>query len=202
MAPQQSRQSEVLRFPYNVPQLCCLKFEAPKLITTKYGERAFFSLKDGRIMFLETEVAETILALDIHPGEDFYIARRSTKERGTYWDVWLAPDTERARAKAEEPEIQSQLLESILHQEYKNGNGANGVEPLAPSQSDKERAVKTLSSIPQAQAQWAEAILEQAKVKLTLYHQLVEWAKANLAGMTRNEVRAILMNVMISSERT
>src|SRR6516164_7578951 len=92
-APQQS---DIVRFPVNVPQLVSVKFPKPKICTTRYGDRAMFSLSDGRVMFLEPQVAESISMMDIRPGENFYIAKRSTQERGEYWDVWMVPKVKAA----------------------------------------------------------------------------------------------------------
>jgi hypothetical protein len=51
--------SEIVRFEFNVPQLVAMKFAAPKILGTKMGERAMFSLSDGRIMFTPPSVAGT-----------------------------------------------------------------------------------------------------------------------------------------------
>lgn len=164
-------QSEVVRFQVNVPVLCALKYAGPKMINTRIGERAMFSLKDGRVMFLEPKVAESIRMLELHAGEEFYVAKRLTKDRGEYWDIWLSPDVEKLRAKRE-----------------------NGAEAATPAPSQVLLSDPASSTIP-------EHILDDAKAKLTAYHELCQWAKANLEGITRNEVRAILMNSMISAER-
>ena len=170
-----SPQNDIVRFQVNVPQSCKLKFASPRMCQTPYGERAMFSLHGGRIMFLEPKVAESIKMLELHPGEEFFIAKRNTKDRGEYWDVWLAPDVEKLRARKE---------------------AALGiVETPAPSQVILTNGSSTtLPSMP-------EHILDDAKAKLTAYHELCQWAKANLEGITRSEVRAILMNSMISAER-
>jgi hypothetical protein len=171
-------QSDIVRFPFNVPQQVALKFAGPKLINTKIGERALFTLTDGRVMFLEPKVAESIEMLSLHPGEEFYIAKRSAKDRGEYWDVWLSPDTEKIRARKE--------------------TGAYGVQPSAP---DAHGSLNGSSSPILADSPWFHAVREETKQKLALYHELCGWAKQNLEGITRNEVRAILMNCLISAER-
>jgi hypothetical protein len=163
--------SDVVRFSPNVPQLCSLKFAGPKLINTKMGERAMFSLKDGRVMFLEPKVAESIAMLSLHAGEPFYVAKRISKDRGEYWDVWVAPDTEKLKPC-----------------------GGPASPESAPPPVSQHTQIGSSASIP-------EHILDDAKAKLTAYHELCQWAKANLEGITRNEVRAILMNSLISSER-
>jgi hypothetical protein len=169
-----SPQSDIVRFQPNVPQLCSLKFAGPKVIQTRMGERAMYSLKDGRVMFLEPKVAESIAMLSLHAGEEFYVAKRISKDRGEYWDVWVAPD-----------------MESL-----KPGGGPASPESQPP-QAALQQFTQSLGSSPSI----PESILDDAKAKLTAYHELCAWAKANLEGVTRNEVRAILMNSMISAER-
>jgi len=164
-------QSDIVRFQPNVPQLCSLKFAGPKLINTRMGERAMFSLKDGRVMFLEPKVAESIAMLSLHAGEEFYVAKRISKDRGEYWDVWVAPDTEKLKPC-----------------------GGPASPESTPPQAALQQFTQASPSIP-------EHILDDAKAKLTAYHELCQWAKQNLEGITRNEVRAILMNSLISSER-
>jgi len=182
-----NNQSDIVKFGFNVPQLVNLRFATPKLINTKIGERALFSLEDGRVMFLDVPVAESIEAMSIQPGEGFYICKRSTKDRGLYWDIWLAPDTERLRAKHETGE---------------------GVEPSPVEHTREQGSVqaatseqKPSSSIPALDSKWANHVREQCKTRLTLYAEMVTWAKANIEGCSRNEVRAILMNCLISAER-
>jgi hypothetical protein len=181
-------QNDVVKFSFNVPQLVNLKFAGPKLINTKFGERALFTLQDGRVMFLETSVAESIEVLGIRPGEEFFIAKRSSKDRGPnpYWDVWLAPNTEQLRAK-------------------KEVNGANGSQPVTPHDEvhpqSQEKAQSSSQSIPETYSAWAESIKEQTKIKLAIYNDLCVWAKGQFEGITKNEVRAIMMNVLISNER-
>jgi hypothetical protein len=165
-------QSDIVRFEFNVPQQVSLKFAGPKLIQTKHGERAMFSLKDGRVMFLEPKVAESIAMLELHAGEPFYVAKRRDRDRGDYWDVWVAPDTQAVRAEA-----------------------VAGIHP-APSPAERAAAAPDLS-----ESAWFANVRAETQQKLVLYHELCNWAKQNLEGISRNEVRAIMMNCLISSER-
>src|SRR5215831_2367347 len=182
-------QSDIVRFGFNVPQLVNLRFATPKMVNSKFGERAMFGLVDGRVMFLDPPVAESIEALSIQPGEDFYVCKRSTKDRGTYWDIWLAPDTEKLRSRRETGEG----VEAPPPVEHNNTGNA----PIQAARNGQEPAL----SIPALDSKWANHVREQCKTRLSLYHEMVSWAKANLEGMSRNEVRAILMNCLISAER-
>jgi hypothetical protein len=158
-------QSDIVRFEFNVPQQVSLKFAGPKIIQTKHGERAMFSLKDGRVMFLEPKVAESIAMLELHAGEPFYVAKRRERDRGDYWDVWRPADTASVREEA--------------------------VTPIR----------KPPVSADAAESNWYESVRTETREKLRLYQDLCNWAKQNLEGVTRNEVRAIMMNCLISAER-
>jgi len=58
-----------------------------------------YSLQDGRLLFLDKDVAHSITMMDIKPGEKFYICKRPANGNHTgHWDVWLAPETEKLQA--------------------------------------------------------------------------------------------------------
>ena len=55
--------------------------------------QVFFSLADGRAMYVSPAIANSIRQLDVQPGEHFNICKRWNGMRGrgskTSWDVWL-----------------------------------------------------------------------------------------------------------------
>jgi len=207
--PQQSP-CDAVRFEPNVPQRCALKFAGPKMITGKWGERAMYSLTDGRVLFVDAKVAETIAMMDIRPGEAFYVCKRwnGDRQQAARWDVWLDPATEKARAKAEESEIESQLMDSLAAAQLKNANGANGSHPSAPvnaptatSEQQPKHVANGNHTSELAHSGWAAQIRERAQANIEIYWQIVHWAQEQCPGITKNEIRAFVMNAMISSER-
>jgi len=104
--------NNILKFQTNVPVQIALKFPEGKPIENQYGKSVLFSLQDGRTMFLPPETAEKVKLLGVEPGEPFCICRRQ-QGRKNVWDVWLSPEAEKGRARAEEPEIEQQLRQSI-----------------------------------------------------------------------------------------
>ena len=68
---------EVVDFPLNVPVTVALKYGQGKTISSQYGERFMFSLVDGRVMFLDPQVAGQIASLGINVREDFSITKQS-----------------------------------------------------------------------------------------------------------------------------
>lgn len=87
-APQRTPR-EVVDFPPNVPVTVALRYPQGKTVSGQYGERVMFTLTDGRVMFLDPEVAGRIESLGISVRESFTIARCSTGQKGASvtWDI-------------------------------------------------------------------------------------------------------------------
>ncbi len=78
--------SDTVTFAPNVPEKVALKYGQPKLVNGRWGDRCMFSLDDGRIMFVDPDVAESIRTLGIQPHQEFTITKRVDGKR-TEWDV-------------------------------------------------------------------------------------------------------------------
>lgn len=63
------------------------------MVSSQYGERLMFSLVDGRVMFLDPEVAGQIEPLGINVRENFTITRKwdGQKESPVAWEVARIP---------------------------------------------------------------------------------------------------------------
>ncbi|MGD0012813.1 MAG: hypothetical protein ABSD56_00080 [Bryobacteraceae bacterium] len=85
---------EILEFSPNVPAQVALAYGVGKTIETKFGERVMFTLADGRIMFLEPEVAEKVNELKLRANQPFFICKHRDGKRGSpvEWRAWLSPD--------------------------------------------------------------------------------------------------------------
>lgn len=79
--------SDVVQFELNQPVEVALKFAEPKMLETKFGTRAMYTLADERVMFHDELTAAKITALGIHPGDCFYITKRK-KGRVLEYDVF------------------------------------------------------------------------------------------------------------------
>jgi hypothetical protein len=151
-----TQQREVVKFPPNVPVEVALKFGGPgKVIATAAGDRVLFSLADDRVMFLDSGVAQKIEHLAVNAREKFFICRRAGAKRRPEWTVWLSPETEKARAEAEngqvlneetpaesESVLERQLRESLeLVKAGKLGEARNNTFVVAPGASAGKPAV-------------------------------------------------------------
>src|ERR1039458_9983075 len=81
------------------PVLLAIKYPRPKIVQGRYGERAMFTLTDGRVCFLDLGVAEKIAAA-VRTGEPFWINCKWDGEKGSprIWEVWLDVNAEKTRA--------------------------------------------------------------------------------------------------------
>lgn len=80
---------DVVDFPPNIPVSVALKFATPRTVSGINGERFMFSLTDGRVMFLDPEVAGQIASLGVNVRENFSVTKRWNGQRETpaTWEV-------------------------------------------------------------------------------------------------------------------
>jgi hypothetical protein len=74
-----------------------------------------YTLTDGRTMTISTSVAASINMMDIAIGETFMVCKywNGHRKQAPRWSVWLTPESEKARAKQEEPALFRELGQSI-----------------------------------------------------------------------------------------
>jgi hypothetical protein len=84
---------EVVDFPPNVPVSVALKYGQGRTISNQHGERVMYSLTDGRVMFLDLDVARKIESAGINVRESFTITRNTDSKTGSLiaWEVARVP---------------------------------------------------------------------------------------------------------------
>src|ERR1035441_9703278 len=82
---------EVVDFPANTPVPVALQYGQGKTISNQHGERMMYSLTDGRVMFLDLEVAGQIESAGINVRESFTITRKTDGPKGSTWEVARIP---------------------------------------------------------------------------------------------------------------
>jgi hypothetical protein len=71
--------SEVIKFEFNVPVECALRFTEPRVFPSQFDggdDRHMFSTTDGRVMYVTPLVSARIAALHLEKGECFWICKR------------------------------------------------------------------------------------------------------------------------------
>lgn len=98
-------QREKVVFSPNVPQHVSLKWPDGKVVSGNYGDQMMYSLSDGRICFLDLDVAHKISALELKPGEPFTICKlwNGDKKQKVRWDVWRTGERYVQDEEAPEP---------------------------------------------------------------------------------------------------
>src|SRR5689334_16258151 len=88
------RNRETVQFLSNVPVQVALPRPDGKIVSGVYGERMMYTLSDGRVMFLELDVAAQINRLEVQANEAFWICKQRLSGKGMrhIWKVWRGDD--------------------------------------------------------------------------------------------------------------
>jgi hypothetical protein len=103
---------EKLTLTPNVPQQIALKFPDGKLVEGRFGDQMMYSLVNNQVMYLDTDVAAKINALELRKNEPFWICKRWTGKKGDQiqWDIYRLDGNSAAVATGSAPTaIESQI---------------------------------------------------------------------------------------------
>jgi hypothetical protein len=131
---------EKLTLTPNVPQQIALKFPDGKLVEGRYGDQVMYSLTNGQVMYLDTDVATKINLLEVRKNEPFMICKRWTGKKGhsPQLDVWR-PDAASVATGITPPVIDEEIATQRQQMPpmpaaptagrvvFGNGNGAGAV---------------------------------------------------------------------------
>jgi hypothetical protein len=109
--------SEKVQFDDNVIVELALKFPDGKQVEGRFGDQVYYSLVDGRSMYLDMDVASKINLLEPRPREPFCICKRVHKVNGkrrVQWDVFGPQGDMRPAAAVQTPSIDETELERDL----------------------------------------------------------------------------------------
>jgi hypothetical protein len=136
---------EKLTLTPNVPQQIALKFPDGKLVEGRYGDQVMFSLTNGQVMYLDTDIAAKINLLELRKNEPFCICKRWTGKKGDapQLDIWrpdaasvatgLPPSVIDAELATQRQQIPPLPAAPTVGRVFPaNGSGA-GVPPPAPA---------------------------------------------------------------------
>lgn len=113
-----------VQFLTNIPVEIALKYPDGKMVQGMYGDRMMYTLTDGRVMFVDYNVAEQINMLEPSPGEVFFIqkSRANAKGASNLWKVWR-------EVPGEPPTVAG---ESGLERQLRHSIAAAAVRPQSP----------------------------------------------------------------------
>ena len=163
-------------FPPNAPVTVALKYSQGRIVSSQYGERVMFTLTDGRVMFLDPEVAGRIETLGINVRESFSVTR-SPGEKGD------PPTWAIARVAGEQP------------------NGTLVLQaPDSPAPKVPESAPTPDGGIPRKQP--GRALVDEANALVDSFAQVLERSLTLYQGRIKpEEVKALLISAYIQRSK-
>src|SRR5215469_13642084 len=133
-------------FQSNVPEKVALACLDGVLKDGMYGPRVRYSLTDGRMMWLDPEVAARINTMEISPLQEFWIVKRKPAGRGqkTRWDIYLEDPT----PLPGESSLECNLRLSLQDIERQKGISSpeSAPVPVQPPSAPPETSVSTSPS--------------------------------------------------------
>lgn len=173
MATQPTRPNrDVVDFPPNIAVTVALKFPQGKTFSNQHGERVMFSLVDGRVMFVDLDVASQIEALEINVRENFTITKQSDGRK-------VSPATW----------VVSRICPVKLG-EQPNGTLIVPALPAIPASSPEPRKLP------------GQALIEEANILVDAYAEVLHRALTKHEGRVKpDEVRALLISSYIKSNK-
>jgi hypothetical protein len=146
---------EKIIFTPNVTQQVALKFADGRVVEGRFGDQMYYTLTDGRAMYLDMGVAAKINGLEPAVGELFNICKRwsGKKTESPVWEVWPAVEGEvkqqpaprvaaGAGVSAPAP-VQAAKITALTHNSGNHTTAVNGVNGSAASKTKLEDALKT-----------------------------------------------------------
>jgi hypothetical protein len=202
-------QRHYVSFQLNVPERIALAYEDGVLKDGMYGPRVMYTLMDGRIMWLDPEVAQKINLAEIQPHQVFWLCKRRGAGKGgkTRWDLYLEDPT----PKAEESSLERDLRLSISQAEKRNNGNhtppAPATVPLpaplaetsATAANGHAHPTKTLARPPiQQELPWQEHMISQANALTDVFAQVLAHAReAHGEAVSHDDVRTLVVTTYI-----
>lgn len=162
-----SQLSDTVKFEKNIPVRVSLKYDKPRIVNGRWGDRAMFTLTDGRVMFVDPDVAESIRTIGIQPGQEFIVCQRSANGR-TEWEVSKLPERPPQPAATmamgiDETDLERDLRLSIQEAERKKAATAAAANPYVTVHDGRpktklEDALKTVVAAVHAAQEYAKTI--------------------------------------------
>ena len=191
----------------NVPELIALKYPTGKICDSRFGDekQVYFGLVDGRSAYLSPGVANKIYGLQLGNREEFYICKKATgKAQQGYIDVWLAPEGEKSRARAEmqdePPSLLERQLAASIHESQQRKPAASA-PPVQSQGTGTYGPVAMPSRAPQAQQlqPWGVTLLNQTNALIDVYAQACIHAESQ--GVPNAVVRTVMLSAFIGLQR-
>lgn len=203
---------EYLRFIAGQPEKIALAYPQGIRKEGIYGPQMFYTLVDGRGLYLDEAVAQKIANAGIQPGQEFWLLKHKAtgngKHRRNVWDLYLEDPTPQAGETA----IERDLRLSIHQVKTGRKRTSPAVTPIAPAVSSGEpgqveqtsatgpktqTAVTTAAEIVRKPPQWAETLVSQTNELVDAYAACLDHANRHGVVVRADDVRTLLVTAFI-----
>jgi hypothetical protein len=201
--------ADKVTFQTNITQEIALAFAEPKEVQSTFspdGRQFMFSLTDGRVMFLNTSVAERVKSLNLQPKEPFEMCRQEKVEGNRKRVEWHIA---KVGVAEEAPAVQASAPASGNHQVAQaqpptngttpapvNGNGAN-----ANGHANGNGHHPTPDS-PYEHSGPSLFLTEQTNMLIDVYARCMGYASQKYEGRVKpDDVRSILLSAYIGMQK-
>jgi hypothetical protein len=199
---------QYVNFQSNVPEKVALAYPDGVLKEGMYGPRVKYTLTDGRLMWLDPDVAARINTMEISPSQEFWIVKRKPEGRGqkTRWDVYLEDPTPLAGESPLECDLRLSLHD-IARQRATIPKEQSAV-PQLPNSVSTQRPVYTppspgvqelaLSVVSKKHPAWAQTLVGQTKQLVDAYAECILHAARHGLTVKPEDVRTLLVTAFIN----
>jgi len=195
-------------FQSNVPERVALAYPDGVLKDGMYGPRVRYTLMDGRLMWLDPDVAARIHTMGIPPRREFWIVKRKPAERGQKirWDIYLEDPTPLAGESPLERDLRLSLHE--IERKRSIPNAGSGPVPAprpsapvaAPVCSPPSPGVQevALSLVSKKQPAWAQTLVGQTNQLVDAFAECMLHAAQHGLTIKPEDVRTLLVTAFIN----
>jgi hypothetical protein len=199
---------DCVSFQSNVPEKVALAYPDGVLKDGMYGPRVRYTLADGRLMWLDPDVAARINTMGIPPRQDFWIVKRKPDGRGqkTRWDIYLEDPTPLAGESPLERDLRLSLHEIERQRSIPKADSAP--VPTEPPSESVARPVCTpstpgpqqvaLSVVSKKQPVWAQTLVGQTNELVDAFAECMLHAAQHGLTVKPEDVRTLLVTAFIN----
>jgi hypothetical protein len=203
---------DYLRFQHGVIEKLALSFPQGIRKEGVYGPQMFYTLVDGRGLYLDEAVAQKIVNAHIQPGQEFWMVKHKAsgngKNRRNIWDLYLEDPT----PKIDESKLERDLRLSINDAKKPRATvtpiGARiPTEPSSPApiaidgssaRTLPPAEVSRASEIGRKPPAWAETLVSQTNELVDAYAECLNHANQHGVVVRPDDVRTLLVTNFIS----
>jgi hypothetical protein len=194
-------------FQSNVPEKVALAYPDGVLKDGMYGPRVRYTLTDGRLMWLDPDVAARINTMEISPRQEFWVVKRKPAGRTqkTRWDIYLEDPTPLAGESPLECDLRLSLQDIARQRAVPKEQSA---PPQPPSSVSAPRPIGTaptpraqevaLSIVTKKQPAWAQSLVSQTNQLVDAYAECILHAAQHGLTVKPEDVRTLLVTAFIN----